>query len=218
MKRIFALLLAAVMCLSLAACGNSDNEAQIEKYKERIEELEELLAERDAEIDRLTAESKETDSKDTEAETAEPQYETVDLTLENCSEYFRITNKLHFCRNEFAEIWRIDCNFYLELKPEYSEKCLFSDDFAIKLAWTETTQVYGTVNYENETYELTEDPSTSKGSKSNTSRVMTRLGDFDTSYYQEGQDGDGYFLHYPYDFYIENIKGQIYMEKDGNGQ
>lgn len=215
MKKAIALILALVICFCLAACGNSDNEAQIEKYKERIEELEELLAERDAEIDRLTAESKETDSKDTEAETTEPQYETVDLTLENCSEYFRITNKLHFCRNEFDEIWRIDCNFYLELKPEYSEKSLFSDDFAIKLAWTETTQVYGTINYENETYELTEDPATSKGSKSTYYRVITQLGNFYTSYYQEG---GGYFLHYPYDFYIENIKGQIYIEKDDNGQ
>lgn len=223
MKKMLALLLAAVMCLSLVACGGSEeNTAKIAEYESRIAELEAMLAERDAEIERLLAENESevpqnTEQENTEPENTEPQYETVELTLENWNEYFEITNELHFCRNEFDEIWRIDNRFYLKLKPEYEERCVGSDDeFAIKIEWTETTSVNARINYEEETCELLEEPKSTDGNKTRYAQVVDNIGDFKTSIFHKSKvtEKPGYFLHYPYDFEVTKIKGLLYIAKE----
>lgn len=202
MKKMLALLLAAVMCLSLAACGGGQSSTDNNSAQEQ-------------QTGTSTNDHEVTEADVSEPENTEPQYETVALTLENWDEYFEITNDLIFAKNEFDEIWRIDCNFYLELKPEYIEKCLGADDFAIKIAWTSTSQADAAINYEDETYELTEDLAVNTYTKFANNTILTDTGTIVTSFYQEEW---GYFLHYPYDFEVTQIKGQLYIATDDGAQ
>ncbi len=104
MKKILALLLVLAMCLSLAACDGSDDDAKrIKKYKERIEELEDQLAERDAEIDRLLAKYEGGGSENTDSKPIDPNFETVEITLDNWQDYFEMREYHKFTRNGFGE-------------------------------------------------------------------------------------------------------------------
>ena len=203
MKKILALLLAAVMCLSLAACGGSDENAEkIAEYEKRIAELEALLAERDAQISSLLGETEETDTGD---ENTDPEYETVELTLENWKEYFEIVDRLEIARNYFGEIWRIQVSYYFQLKPQYSERCLGTEEFAVKVEYM-TAYMEGTVNVEAETYEITQDFSALRSVYSN----ATVLNSF-RSIHSSVFDDKTHFMHFPYDFEVPNIKGVLYI-------
>ena len=80
MKKLLALLLAAIMCFSLVACGGGTPNTDDSSTQQNEAQQE-------------AANNEDTDSS-TETENNEPQSETVELTLENWNEYFEIVDKL----------------------------------------------------------------------------------------------------------------------------
>lgn len=161
MKKILALLLAAVMCLSLVACGDSDeNAAQIAEYESRIAELEAtiaeleaMLAERDAEIERLLAEG---ESK--EPENTEPQYETVEITLDNWQDYFEIVEYMTYRENGFGEAESCYFRTELRLKEEYWSRLaadMMDDKGAVEFSYDYGERA-ATIDLANRTYSFGE--------------------------------------------------------------
>ena len=142
MKKLIALLLTAVMCLSLAACGGSGESAeQMERYENRIAELEAMLAERDAmlaecdamlaeyneTINRLLTEKENTETEVTEPENTEPQYETVEITLDNWQEYFELRVYRIITLNGFGEYDGMLTRYFLANKDGIVPDCDNSD-------------------------------------------------------------------------------------------
>lgn len=105
MKKLLALLLAAIMCLSLAACGNGKTEDNSG-----------------------TSQGQTTDNspQDTdEPSNAELTEQTIEITLDNWQEYFEINQYLsvRYLTNDFDEAvtTMLALNTILELKEEYSD-------------------------------------------------------------------------------------------------
>ena len=137
MKKILALLLLAVMCFPLLACGENDNAALVKELESRIAQLEATLAEREAEIARLLAEGESvkpenpvpedtkpenTVPEDTKPENTEPQYETVEITPDNWQEYFEIIGYMEYRDNAFGEAESCFFRSELRLKEEYRSR------------------------------------------------------------------------------------------------
>ena len=106
MKKRIALLLAAVLCLSLAACGNREAKANTDNSQEQNIETENV-------------------PNEGEKAEAEPQEQTIEITLDNWQEYFEINQYLNikYYANDFNEptdrfLW---LDVLLELKEEYSD-------------------------------------------------------------------------------------------------
>lgn len=120
MKKIFALLLAAVMCFSLAACGN---EPQIN----------------DNELQTNESSSQQEDESQTEGSTEEDEAtETiVELTLDNWAEYFEIRPNAHgVLYNSFNEFERLDyVNWAMFLKDDVADKVTKMNDVAIEYSF-----------------------------------------------------------------------------------
>ena len=157
MKKLIALLLAAVMCLSLVACEN-DNTALVEEYENRIAELEAELAERDAEIARLLAESENAElentlQENTEPENSEPQYETVEITLDNWQEYFELKMSVYERKNAFGELENLFPQMRLVLKENLAG---ITADMDIVFEYTCTDGYRCKFTYNTDTGELTE--------------------------------------------------------------
>ena len=106
MKKLIALFLTAILCLSLAACSNSNVEANTDNFQEQNTETETAPAESE------------------QAET-EPQEQAIEITLDNWQEYFEIKQYLsvRYLTNDFDEAitTMLALNTILELKEEYSD-------------------------------------------------------------------------------------------------
>lgn len=106
MKKILALLLAAVMCFSLVACGggeetpNTDDSSAQEQQAQNDNNEPEVT-------DPDVSEPESTGTEITEPENTEPQYETVEITLDNWQEYFEIRTHNAFAENGFGEFERV---------------------------------------------------------------------------------------------------------------
>ena len=133
MKKLLALLLVAVMCLSLVACGNNnaaiieEYEIVMEDYENRIAELEAMLAECDETINRLLAEKENTETEITEPENTETQYETVEITLDNWQDYFELRVFRLIQLNGFGEFDRMVTRYFLATKDGIVPDCGKSD-------------------------------------------------------------------------------------------
>ena len=103
MKKILAIILAALMCLSLCACAgeenNSEGTSEVQNENTPTE---------------TTAPSEET--TDTEPSETEPVYETVELTLENWQDYFEFREIKKIKINGFGEFNGADVLYYLVTK------------------------------------------------------------------------------------------------------
>ena len=196
MKKILALLLVAVMCLLLVACGNRT--------------MPNIGDNSDEQLNQAQPEGGNNENADAVTQDTELQYETVELTLENWDQYFEIADKLEIARDEFGEIWRIQIGYYFQLKPEYSEKYLDLDGFAAKIEFT-TALIDGKVNVEEETYEITQDLSTGTSILWR-SHTVNRIGSFYSSVYDR-RVGIERFTHFPYDFKVTQIKGLLFVEQ-----
>ena len=130
MKKLIALLLIGVLCLSLVACGtNQSSLALIATYEKKIAELEALLAERDAEINRLLsggdnagtgdAGDGNASAGDSDSENADPQYAAVALTVDNWDTYFEVVTFPEFTENAFGEVDGFNLRHFIRLKEEY---------------------------------------------------------------------------------------------------
>ena len=141
MKKLIVLLLSTVLCLSFVACNSNENAAQLADYEDRINELEEMLEKQDDLLDRLLAEIERAHSgstalqttapntpvttvpkpetappDDTEPEIPLPQYQAVEITLDNWQDYFELYEVNNFIYNSFGEFerWTGECHFGLK--------------------------------------------------------------------------------------------------------
>ena len=154
MKKLIALLLVAVMCLSFVACNKStDNEecTQCAKYKGLIELLEsEKYKEAIIEIYEL-AENGSNNSNNSETN---QQTEVIGITLDNWQEYFEIK---HFVgkdkedRNAFGELIKFYPTYGLVLKEKWQNKIVDSD-VQVEYSCTDSYRVW--FNYNTDTQEL----------------------------------------------------------------
>ena len=128
MKKLFALLLVATMCFSLAAC------AQTETNNNGAQEQE-----------------------DTQQSEAEPQEDTIEITLDNWQDYMEIKDcfSFEYLENQFGEAERPNPYFCvaLTLKEEYSSYLYY--DFAVEYNadYCPKEMVY---NYEDFSFEIKE--------------------------------------------------------------
>lgn len=129
MKKWIALLLAAVLCLSLAACGNGSELEKYEKYETLInymeaEDYESALAE----MIRISGYADETEDnepedgepEDTQPTEAEPVEQTIEITLDNWQEYFEINQYLSvsYVANAFGEPTGSSLELFTILEPK----------------------------------------------------------------------------------------------------
>lgn len=104
MKKLIALLLAAVMCLSLVACGGGETPS-IDNNSTQ---------EQQTQNDNNEPES--TGTEIAEPENTEPQYEIVEITLDNWQEYFELREYYEFKENAFGEFDRANTKYTLVIK------------------------------------------------------------------------------------------------------
>ena len=109
MKKLIALLLAAVMCLSLAACGSSEVETNTDDSQEL-----------DTEISQQDEEQTENTDEESEDVEAEPQEQTIEITLDNWQEYLEINQYLsvNYAANEFDEVTGTYLELFTILEPK----------------------------------------------------------------------------------------------------
>lgn len=102
MKKLFALLLAAVMCFSLAACGGTAETNDNDTQKQEVQSTEQT---------------------DTQQSEAEPVEQIIEITMDNWQEYFEINYYLsvNYRTNDFDEVTDTSLYLYpiLELKKQY---------------------------------------------------------------------------------------------------
>ena len=118
MKKIIALLLVAVMCFSLAACGNSSKLEKYKKYEALINYMEAGDYESAlAEMIRISENGGSVDNAGDES--GEKTAKAVEISIDNWQEYFEIVEREETQKNEFEEIEDMYKDVYLVLKDEY---------------------------------------------------------------------------------------------------
>ena len=166
MKKWIALLLTAVMCLSLAACseksgtGVSIPEEEYAKYLQ-YEELINMLDIGDYEgalgyINSISGyvEDDRTDDTGSEEATAtepsetEPKEQTIELTVDNWQDFFEIRpNTNGVLRNSFGEFERLDyVHWALFLKADAAQKVTGMEDVAIEYSFRDGYYSWFTYN------------------------------------------------------------------------
>lgn len=153
MKKWIALLLAAVACLSLAACGQSGEAEKYKKYETLIDYMEAKDYESAlAEMIRISGYADEPEDgdpedgepEDTEPSETEPEAHTVELTLDNWQDYLEINQYLSvtYSTNSFGEVTDTYLSLYtiLEPKEEYSK---------VEMDWSEGNAI--AVEYDSDT-------------------------------------------------------------------
>ena len=117
MKKTISLLLALVMCLSLAACGNAEKPKQNKTENDYIGVS--------------TNQTENTDSTDYQTEytaptETEPKVQVVEITMDNWQDYFEIKQCVEgdVNTNAFDEVESVGYYIYtvFTLKEEYAEK------------------------------------------------------------------------------------------------
>lgn len=111
MKKLIAVLLVAVMCFSLVACGgetpNTDDNSEQEQQTQNGNNEPEVTNPDVSEPD------------NTEPENTEPQYETVEITIDNWQEYFEIIPYVEVDTNAFDEYDDVNPYYTFALKETF---------------------------------------------------------------------------------------------------
>ena len=161
MKKFVSLLLAALLVLSLGACGKEEN--PYEEYEELFEYLERedydsamaYIRERagapETEPQTAPATEAETQPEPTETQPAEtePQPVTVEITMENWQDYFELREYVEIERNGFGEFESVSLTVVLVNKDGMYPDCFLSDvtfEYALTRKYVSMT-----VDPENET-------------------------------------------------------------------
>ena len=161
MKKFVSLLLAALLVLSLGACGKEEN--PYEKYQELFEYMEQedydsamaYIRERagapETEPQTAPATEAETQPEPTETQPAEtePQPVTVEITMDNWQDYFELREYTEIKKNGFGEFERADYWVALVNKDGMYPDCFLSD-VTMEFSYT-MKRVSVTVDPENET-------------------------------------------------------------------
>lgn len=126
-------LMAAVLCFSLAACGNNSELEKYEKYETLIdyleaEDYESALAEmvkisENADIlendEQENDEQEDGEQEDTQQSEAEPVEQMIEVTLDNWQDYFEVQTQMDLYRNDFGKIENPRLSYRLKLKEEF---------------------------------------------------------------------------------------------------
>lgn len=110
MKKILALLLAAMLCVSLGACSNS----KYQKYDTLIQYLEDENYDQ-AYLELVRLANGENDA----AENEEVKVRSVEITTDNWDDYFEFVQEESPDTNDFGEIERVFLDNYLKLKDGF---------------------------------------------------------------------------------------------------
>ena len=143
MKKLIALLLAVMMCLSLAACGNSKVEANADNSQEQ-----------DTEISQQDEEQTENTADESEQVEEEPQEQTIEITLDNWQEYFEIRPNTHGALyDSFGEFERLDyVNWAMFLKNDVADKVTELEDLAIEYSFRDGYFCWFEYNFDTEEF------------------------------------------------------------------
>lgn len=165
MKKYIALLLVAVMCLTLVACGNNEKMEKYKKYDTLIHYMEAEDYEGSVEeIMKISQESNHdsgaaddngnTENKD-DGFSQNLKSETIELTLDNWKDFFELRIVPEYMLNAFDEVETLVLSQFLVFKEEYSgrvtcndvviEMNIYLQDFSIKLHPTEQSYTLGEV-------------------------------------------------------------------------
>lgn len=124
MKKLIALLLAAVMCVSLAACGGSGETPGTDNNSGTQASTEALVpATNNGEIEPIAP---------PEVPGENTQYITVEITSENWSEYFELVEEIVYHTDDFGDFSSVNNFWRLELKEGYSSKHSLSIHFEVQ--------------------------------------------------------------------------------------
>jgi len=219
MKKLLALCLAAVTCLSLSACNTDDNDRLLRKYKDKIETLEEQIRQQEETIADLTQQLQGKVDAPTEKDDPvpdpkpapvvpdpvvpdappAPQYEDIEITLDNWQTYFEFVENNYFVDNAFGETYRLVIAPRFKLKDEYFPRLKEDRSSIILESQYRYGQRYCTVDYEAKTF---------------------TLGDWTSQTYpaQGSQIVDGMVCSRTMGmYYTESIRGGSGMIEKGNG-
>jgi hypothetical protein len=157
MKKFIALLLVAMMCFALVACGDGSGDTseciQCEKYEDLIELLEnKKYKEAIIEIYELAGAPSNDNNNVNNSET-EPPTQEIEITLNNWQEYFEITLIPKVVKNDFDEPIGFYTSTVFMLKNEWHD---LIKDWNINIEYSLTEGYYAYFNYDMETQELTE--------------------------------------------------------------
>lgn len=221
MKKRIAQLLAAVLCLSLAACGKAESE-KYTKYEPLIDCLENNDYEGAMEKingyyedykqshrgDGENEDSSQPEGGESSAET-EPQEKTVELTLDNWQNYFEILPSTYgVLRNSFGEFEGLDyVNWALFLKPDAPQKVTGMEDVAIEYRFTDGYYSWFTYNLETGEFLLqnaaTKEECADYGDPDDMNRDLSIS-------YESVSDENGSFLVFINNHYRESVTDNIY--------
>ena len=139
MKKVLSALLVLVMCLSLCACNSGKEAPMSEPEKHEV-----------------TTVSVETELEIIETEAiveTEPQYTTVELTLDNWQEYFEFVEYVEWNKNAFGEIESFSgAGLVFQLKEAYQSSLASMSNGAVE--WQYYTAIVG-CNFNTATAECT---------------------------------------------------------------
>lgn len=145
MKKALALLLSCVLCLSLYACGvpkqyqplmeqleaqnyegiKTELTALSPEFKadtERMAEYESLMAKYESLLALLEEERYEEALLDVQNRMPVPEYETIEITMDNWQEYFEFVFDYHWGENAFGEGEQLCVGISLYLKEAYAAR------------------------------------------------------------------------------------------------
>ncbi|MBR4057502.1 MAG: hypothetical protein IKK00_05115 [Oscillospiraceae bacterium] len=124
MKKLLALLLAAVMCLSLAACGGSGETPGTDNNSGTQDSTETLIpATNNGEIETIAPPGVPGENT---------QYITVEITSDNWFEYFELVEEIVYHTDDFGDFSSVNNFWRLELKEGYSSKHSLSIHFEVQ--------------------------------------------------------------------------------------
>ncbi len=148
-------------------------------------------------------------------------YEKVDITLDNWSNFYEIYDEPKWAKNSFDEIDKLWIYRYIKLKDEYASKMpSVYNNLAIEYS-APYSQIEVSVDWDNKTYTLGNIIKTNDYVNTSSSKLSFRTLDNDERIFgvtfnsvQHSKDGSIDFINYYYkDIEFTRVEGTIYIKK-----
>ena len=211
MKKIFCVLLIAVLLISLCACGADADTSSIESVEvSQTESVEPSSKETSSADTTSTATSSKEESVAETSSTSTIKHGKVTITLDNWDEYFEFVTEEYWEENAFGEATRLNFLHYFRLKEEYKLKST-SNSVAVEYTYKRTSSmdyIPATVDLEQRTYTLGEFPSEILQGRRTVkfTGLPESVGDMSRVL------ADDELYEYCWDFDVTRIEGTIYLK------